>query len=384
MKRAKILLAGPLLLVAALLLMAPFGLAETVVIPEPSGGKMMKQQDSQPPSGQSQEEGPTSQKPEKAKEPEPPWPYRFSRPYRVFLVFDRPKEDKWVVESRKGIEKALKNFPVVFKDAYLVGDDNATNATAKEIQRTIRQWHPAVVIASGEVSAQKVVKPLLDTPAAFVVFGMHSNPKDLGFILDSPQHPGRNVTGVLPASPLIRAMRLAKEICPKIERGVFLTDTPAESRVVLKDLQREFLPFKIESIQIAETQERWLKIMKGLRFSVDAVIISDVSHLTTDSGDTVNTEKLVKKAIAHSPLIGIALSKELVRYGILAGVEVTPYLYGEEAGKKAREVLNGVAVGEVSFSAPPEPSVFVNLSRARQLGLEIPPSVLMEADYIYP
>ncbi len=383
MKRAKILIAGPLLLVAALLLMAPFGLAETVVIPEPSGGKAIKQQGSL--SLSEQEKGTTSQKEaESAKEPEPPWPYRFSRPYRVLLIFNRPKEDRWVVESHKGIEKALKNFPVVFKEAYLVGDDNATNTTAKEIQRTIRQWHPAVVIASGEVSAQKVVKPLLDTPSPFVVFGMHSNPKDLGFILDSPQHPGRNVTGVLPASPLIRAMRLAKEICPKIERGVFLTDTPAESRVVLKDLQREFLPFKIESIQIAETQERWLKIMKGLRFSVDAVIISDVSHLTTDSGDPVNTEKLVKKAIAHSPLIGIALSKELVRYGILAGVEVTPYLYGEEAGKKAREVLNGVAVGEVSFSAPPEPSVFVNLSRARQLGLEIPPSVLMEADYIYP
>jgi len=283
-----------------------------------------------------------------------------------------------------GGEKALKNFPVVFRDAYLVGDDNATNSTAVKVREEILKWRPAVVIASGEVAAEKVVRPMVDTQVSFVVFGMHSDPEDLGFILDSPQHPGRNVTGVMPASPLLRAMRLAKEICDKVQRAVFLTDTPGESRLVLKDLQREFLPLNVESIQIAETEERWLKVIRGLQFKVDVVIISDASHLATESGDPVNLEKLVKKAIAHSPLMGIALSRELVRDGILAGVEVTPYLYGFEAGKKARQILNGVSVEEVPFSAPPEPAIFVNLSRARQLGLQISPTVLMEADYVYP
>jgi ABC-type uncharacterized transport system substrate-binding protein len=369
-------------MVAVLLFVSHLAFGEEVIIPEPIAKTKTTQAASASKAGPfKSQESPQNNPP---KEPLPPSPYRFSRPYRVLLVFDRPKEDRWVVDSQKGIAKALKNFPVVFRYAYLVGDDNATNATAAQIREEIHQWHPAVVIASGEISAQKVVRPMVNTSNAFVVFGMHSDPKDLGFILDSPQHPGRNVTGVLPASPLLRAMRLAKEICDKVHRAVFLTDTPAESKLVLKDLEREFLPLEVESIQIAETEEIWLKIIKGLQFKIDVVIISGVSHLTTDSGEPVNVEKLVKKAIAHSPLMGIALSRELVRYGILAGVEVTPYLYGLEAGKKAREVLNGVAVGEVPFSAPPEPSIFVNLSRARQLGIEIPPSVLMEATFIYP
>ncbi|MCP4629768.1 MAG: hypothetical protein GY850_40615 [bacterium] len=69
--------------------------------------------------------------------------------------------------------------------------------------------------------------------------------------------------------------------------------------------------------------------------------------------------------------------------GLFGGAAVDFKAMGIAAGRKAGKILSGEKAGDLPIDDAPEYAIVLNIKRARQLGIDIPPPLLTAADYVY-
>jgi ABC-type uncharacterized transport system substrate-binding protein len=233
-----------------------------------------------------------------------------------------------------------------------------------------------VIIAPGAAAALAAKKATSTIPIVYLGGG---DPVALGLV-GSLARPGGNVTGITELSPELTGKRLEllKETFPKISNVSVLArgGAPGITRQ-LEELERQAraLGLKLHFVEIrgANAIEDSLSTINKRPAGALIEVPSPLFH--------ANSARIVKFASEHN-LPTVFHSKDFVEAGGLMA-------YGAEFGELYRraavyldKILKGVKPADLPVEQPTKFELVINLKTAKQLGLSIPPNVLVRADRV--
>jgi putative ABC transport system substrate-binding protein len=212
------------------------------------------------------------------------------------------------------------------------------------------------------------------------VFAMVSDPVAMHYV-DSFARPGRNVTGFTPFEPSLggKWVSILKEVGPDIRHlGLVYNPEPGNNLASFRKSIEEIA--NISDIRSVETPsgdssdiQRLILSLRdqpnsGLIFLPDAFTAAKAAHITT----------LVRECRlpAIYPLRSFCTAGGLISYG----VDISKIMDG--AASYVDRILRGASPAELPVQAPTEFELIINQRAARQLGFQLPPTLLARADEV--
>jgi ABC-type uncharacterized transport system substrate-binding protein len=235
---------------------------------------------------------------------------------------------------------------------------------------------PDVIISSGTASMAPLLQATRTVPIVFVNV---ADPVGAGFV-DSLARPGGNVTGFLQFEYSLSGkwVELLKEIAPRVTRVAVLRDPTVTSGIgqfavvqsVAPSAGMEVVPINVRDP--AEIERRF----GAFANSANGGVIATASALAV-----VHRDLLVALAARHR-LPAIYHRKVFVVAGGL--ISYGPNLIDQfaHAGGYAGRILNGEKPADLPVQAPTKYELIVNLKTAKELGLDVPSSLLARADEV--
>ena len=250
--------------------------------------------------------------------------------------------------------------------------DRLTALAADLVQRKV-----AVIIAmGGEISAVAAKKVTATVPIVFLV---GSDPVRSGLV-SSLNRPGGNMTG---ASSLIfelepKRLGLVRELRPDAATIAVLLNpnSPnAEMQVIDVEIAARDVGQQIDILNASTIREIDAAFAKLARMRVDALQVA---------GDPVffnRASQLVVLATRHA-IPTLYPRREFVAVGGLMSYGSTTDESYRMAGVYAGRILKGEKPGDLPIQLPTKFELVINLSTARALGLDVPPTLLARADEV--
>jgi len=272
------------------------------------------------------------------------------------------KEKGWIVGRNLQIE-------------YLItgGDTNLSQAYARELIA----WQPDVLFVVTNTSMAALHAEHSNIPT---VFAMVSDPVGMHYV-ESFSRPGGNATGFTPFEPTLggKWVSLLKEAAPNIEHiGVVYNPEPGNnSSAFRKSIDEVVNKAGIVSVETPSGDssdiDRLIRSLKdepnsGLVFLPDAITGARRVQITALVAQC--------RLPAIYPLRLFCEAGGLMSYG----VKIDKILAG--AASYVDRILRGANPAELPVQAPTEFEFVVNQKNARQLGVQLPPTLLAEADEV--
>jgi len=212
------------------------------------------------------------------------------------------------------------------------------------------------------------------------VFALVSDPIGMHYV-ESFARPGGNVTGFTPFEPSLggKWVDLIKEVAPNIEHiGIVYNPEPGNnSSAFRKSIDQAANRQRIVSIETPSGDssdiDRLIRSLKdtpnsGLIFLPDAITFVRRVQIT----ELISQCKLA----AIYPFRAFCEAGGLMSYG----VNIDKIVAG--AASYVDRILRGAKPAELPVQAPTEFELVVNQKVARQLGLQLPPNLLAQADEV--
>jgi putative ABC transport system substrate-binding protein len=253
------------------------------------------------------------------------------------------------------------------------GDTDLSRAYARELLAL----QPDVLVAVTNTSMAALHAEHSNIPT---VFAMVSDPVGMHYV-DSFSRPGGNVTGFTPFEPTLGSkwVSLLKEVAPNIEHiGIVYNPEPGNNSAAFrKSIDEVANQIGIASIETPSGDssdiDRLIRSLKdkpnsGLIFLPDAftgVRRVEIAALVAEC-----------KLPAIYPLRFACEAGGLISYG----VKIEKIIAG--AASYVDLILRGANPAELPVQAPTEFELVVNQKAARQLGLQLPPTLLARADEV--
>jgi putative ABC transport system substrate-binding protein len=196
-------------------------------------------------------------------------------------------------------------------------------------------------------------------------------------------HPDGNVTGftINNLQRHEKCLQLLKEAAPEVSRvGVLLNPlNPGWKNYpdVLNDAARA-LDIELVGVKargLAEIDQAFARMAAQ---NVDGLFALDESTL---AGATP-VPKRIMELVASSQLPSISDSQGFARAGGLMSFETDEDLIARRAALYIHRILQGARVAELPVEHPAEFQLIFNLKTAQELGITVPPSILLRADEV--
>jgi len=233
-----------------------------------------------------------------------------------------------------------------------------------------------LIVSGGPQSTRAAKAATITIP---IVMAFDNDPVGNGFVA-SLARPGSNITGLSTLYPEIsgKQLELLKEIIPRLARvAVFGNSTHPGNAQALKEMQ---LAAGALSVQLQHSDVRDVKDIETAyraanKERVDAVLVLENAVLTS------HRKQLVDFAVT-SRLPAIYPQSEFMEAGglIYYGTN-TPDLF-RRAATYVDKILKGTKPADLPVEQPIKFEFIVNLKAAKQIGLTIPPNVLVRADRV--
>jgi putative tryptophan/tyrosine transport system substrate-binding protein len=212
-----------------------------------------------------------------------------------------------------------------------------------------------------------------------VMVGAGIDPVEAG-IVDSLARPGGNVTGLTTLNTDLggKRLELLKEAVPKLASVAVLYDPPNPNHVLdLKEVQTAARPLGL-------TVRSWeVRAADGFEKVFAALSKERPDGLYVPAGPLMATNR--------KRIVGFALKSRLPSvYGNRGAVEAGGLMsYGADLANSYRRaayfvdrILKGAKPADLPVEQPTKFELVINLKTAKQIGLEIPQSVLYRADKV--
>lgn len=219
----------------------------------------------------------------------------------------------------------------------------------------------------------------LDTP---VIFGAVTDPigENLVVSMDDPKDNG-NVTGVSDLGPVDKSLDVLNNYYEGVDKVAFLYNTGESNSVYMINLAKKYCE-----------DNDWTFVDKGITNASQISttmnsICSDESidaiYIPTDNliASSMNSVANAIDANSHKPTIACSDISTLEKGGIY-GFGTDYLLAGKQAGEMAVKILNGEKPNEIAPEFMKDFPLVVNQTRATEIGVEIPSSLLEAADKI--
>jgi len=212
-----------------------------------------------------------------------------------------------------------------------------------------------------------------------IVMAFDDDPVGSGFVA-SLARPGGNITGLSSLSPEMtgKQLELLKEIIPNLSRVG-----------VLGDVTRPGIPQALREINVAADASRVLvqylevravkdietAFQSAVKERAEGVILLGNPLLALHRKETVNLA-------AKTRLAAIYPRPEFVEEGGLATYGPSMTDLSRRAAAYVDKILKGTKAADLPVEQPMKFEFIVNLKAAKQIGLTIPPNVLVRADRV--
>jgi putative tryptophan/tyrosine transport system substrate-binding protein len=233
------------------------------------------------------------------------------------------------------------------------------------------------VIVTGGPGATRPAKEA--TSIIPIVMAQDEDPVANGFVA-SLARPGRNITGLSTLSPELSGKRLEllKEIIPKLSRVAILgTSTNAGNAQSLKETEfaAAAMGVKLQFLDVRNAKD----VEKGFRTAnkgrADAVLLlPNPFHFSQRAQIAEHAIKNRLPAIYGRP--------EYVEAGGLMSYGMSFTDLDRRAAVYVDKILKGAKPADLPVEQPTKFDFIINLKAAKQIGLTIPPNVLVRADKV--
>jgi putative tryptophan/tyrosine transport system substrate-binding protein len=233
-----------------------------------------------------------------------------------------------------------------------------------------------IIVSAGPAITRSAKKATDTIP---IVMAFDSDPVGSGFIA-SLARPGGNITGLSALFPEIsgKQLELLKETVPRLSRvTVFGNSTEPANRSSLKELElaAEVLVVHLQNLDVLDLKDIETAFQTATKGHADAVLV-----LT--SAITNFQRKLIAELAVKSRLPAIYYAPEFVEDGGLMSYGVSiPDLF-RRAATYVDKILKGRKPADLPVEQPTKFEFVINLKAAKQIGLTIPPNVLVRADKV--
>ena len=233
------------------------------------------------------------------------------------------------------------------------------------------------VIVTGGPSVNRFAKEA--TVTIPIVLAFDNDPVGNGFAA-SLARPGGNVTGLSALSPEIsgKQLELLKEIVPTLSRVAVLGNSaePANALVLREvELAAGALGVKLQYLDVLGPKDIETAFRAASKGRADAVLVLlspvVISHRT----------QLVEIAL-RSRLPAIYFRPEFVEDGGLMSYTTSFPDLSRRAATYVDKILKGAKPADLPVEQPTKFELVINLKTAKQIGLTIPPDVLLRADKV--
>ena len=201
-------------------------------------------------------------------------------------------------------------------------------------------------------------------------------------LIASLARPAGNITGLSTFADELAGKRLEilKEVLPKSTRiGVIVGAAGArgaERQVKVMKEAAPLLGLKLVDLGFASDHEKLLKAFQ-------AAVRERVNGIITNSGSVVFTQrKSIIALAANHKLPAIYPEKEFVEDAGLLSYGVDRRDQYRRAAVYVDKILRGTKPADLPVERPAKFEFFANLKAAKQIGLTIPPNVLVRADRV--
>lgn len=243
-----------------------------------------------------------------------------------------------------------------------------------QLVREMIAWRPDVIVSSTEPAIRALTAATRDIP---VVLAGVAGPIKLG-ITQSLARPTGNMTGFTVGFDTVAAKRLQLllEVAPTARKvGVLWVAGNAQNRDFVELVESAAAALRIELISLPVADESGIaaSIAKAESEGAEALLVAG-EPMTVRNRRAIIDECLMRNLPAMHNFALEVRDGALMSYGGEVGED-----YTRSAGYVER-ILKGAKVAELPFQEPTRFTLAINLRTAGEIGLTVPPSLLLRAD----
>jgi putative ABC transport system substrate-binding protein len=246
-----------------------------------------------------------------------------------------------------------------------------------ELARELVGLKVDVIVTATDVAIAAVKRETQTIP---IVMGNSSDPVGTGFVA-SLARPGGNITGLSSISPELSGKRLEllKEVVPGLSRVAFLWNP--DIRGALLDYNQtesaaRSLGLQLQSVEVPRAEDFDRAFAAVTKARAQALIVPGVNPLAF-----ANRSQIASFAQTNR-LPSMFAQKEYVDAGgLMSYGPSTPDMH-RRAATYVDKILKGTKPADLPVEQPKKFEFIINLKAAKQIGLTIPPNVLVRADKV--
>ena len=233
-----------------------------------------------------------------------------------------------------------------------------------------------VIVTSGPTMTQAAKKATSTIP---IVMAFDSDPVGSG-VVDSLARPGGNITGLSSLSPELsgKQLELLKEIVPKLTRVTVIENSnePA-NRQILKEIALAARSFgvQLQPLDVLGPKHIETAFRAVTKANTDALLVLPSAILADYRTEIINLA-------LKSRVPAIYMSSIWVDDGGLLSYGTSFTDLSRRAATYVDKILKGRKPADLPIEQPTKFEFIINLKAAKQIGLTIPPNVLVRADKV--
>ena len=213
-----------------------------------------------------------------------------------------------------------------------------------------------------------------------IVMATDTDPVGNGFVA-SLARPGGNITGLSALAPELsgKQLELLKEVVPKLSRvAVFGTSTNPGNAQMLREVKLAAGAFgvKLQYLEVRSPKDIETAFRAATKERAEAVL-----YLVAGLVDAGHRTEITDLAV-NSRLPVIYTGRASVEAGGLMSYGVNTADLDRRAATYVDKILKGAKPADLPVEQPTKFEFIVNLKAAKQIGLTIPPNVLVRADKV--
>ena len=292
-----------------------------------------------------------------------------------FLLGATPSANTVRIEAfRQGLRDLgyVEGKNIVIEERYAEGKLDRLPALAAELVRL----KVDIIVSAGPTVTRVAKEATVTIP---IVMGFDNDPVGSGFVA-SLARPGGNITGLSTLSPEIsgKQLELLKEILPKLSRAAILgiSTSPGNAQALKEtELAAGALGVKLQYIDVLEPKDIEIAFREASKGRAEAVLMLVSPVLNTQRTRIVDLAVKNRVPVVYG-------QQEFVEAGGLMtyGVSLTDLF--RRAATYVDKILKGRKPADLPVEQPTKFELVINLKAAKQIGLTIPPNVLVRADKV--
>ena len=297
---------------------------------------------------------------------------RADKTYKVFLsqVVEHPA----LLSTRMGIVDAMRKHSIAQGQNLDFRYESAqgSSVVAKQIAAKFVNDKPDIVVGLGTISAQSFIK-LAGEQKVKLIFSSITDPLSAGLMKDQT-HLKDNITGVSNFIELEPQLELFKKILPSMKKiGVLYNPGEPNSVTIVKKLE-QICP-TLGLTLVTQTINKTSDVSEN---AADLIKQTDALFISNDNTALSALSNIIYQANKAKKPVFISDTDE-VEHGALAALGPDQYELGLQTGEMIVRILQGQKIESQELEFPNTTKLYVNISTAKKLGLEIPHGVLKHA-----